>query len=248
MSRGAVAAFSRAKIRRSRSTCWAWIPDVLPVSKNRRKPLCLNPRITRSTVTYLVTECKTPEDRGRTSRNRGRKDKESDFSARIRICPADSSDRNPPIAIVSVSTAAQKAETFSANSARIPDRVLVSTCAANRKQWVRAMMGPNGSVERPGRANASPRSALTRGSPPKLSGISQPQYRSRRTPKYRGRRTPKYRGRRTPSIKCSSQVRSSSSSTTRICTARLSRMRRFAVSRSSNRNGDRLFFLTSRLP
>jgi hypothetical protein len=232
MSRGAVAAFSRAKIRRSRSTCWAWIPDVLPVSKNRRKPLCLNPRITRSTVTYLVTECKTPEDRGRTSRNRGRKDKESDFSARIRICPADSSDRNPPIAIVSVSTAAQKAETFSANSARIPDRVLVSTCAANRKQWVRAMMGPNGSVERPGRANASPRSALTRGSPPKLSGISQPQYR----------------GRRTPSIKCSSQVRSSSSSTTRICTARLSRMRRFAVSRSSDRNGDRLLFLASRLP
>ncbi len=42
--------------------------------------------------------------------------------------------RTPPAAIVSVSTSAQKAKKFSANSARIPDRVLVSTGAANQER------------------------------------------------------------------------------------------------------------------
>jgi len=58
MSREAVAEFSCAKMRRSRSACWVRMPDLLPASKNRPNPLCLNPRITRTTVTYSVTDCK----------------------------------------------------------------------------------------------------------------------------------------------------------------------------------------------
>ena len=46
MSRGAVAALNRPKIRRRRSACCAWTPAFEPVSKNLANPLCLNPRIT----------------------------------------------------------------------------------------------------------------------------------------------------------------------------------------------------------
>ncbi len=70
MSRGAVAEFNWAKMRRTRSACWAWIPDLLPVSKNRPKPLCLKPRITRLPVTLCVTEHKSPEGQDNTSRQR----------------------------------------------------------------------------------------------------------------------------------------------------------------------------------
>jgi len=41
---------------------------MLPVSKNRPKPLCLNVRITRLTVTYCVTDNKPVKDRHAPSR------------------------------------------------------------------------------------------------------------------------------------------------------------------------------------
>ena len=60
MSRGEVAALKRPKIRRSHSACCAWMPAFEPVSKNLANPLCLNPRITRLSVTQHVTGHKTP--------------------------------------------------------------------------------------------------------------------------------------------------------------------------------------------
>lgn len=60
MSRGEVAALKRPKIRRSRSACCAWMPAFEPVSKNLANPLCLNPRITRLSVTQNVTGHKMP--------------------------------------------------------------------------------------------------------------------------------------------------------------------------------------------
>ena len=60
MSCGEVAALNRPKISRSRSVCCAWMPAFEPVPKNLASPLCLNPRITRTSVTYNVTGNKTP--------------------------------------------------------------------------------------------------------------------------------------------------------------------------------------------
>ena len=63
MSRGEVAALNRPRIRRSRSACCAWTPAFEPVAKNLANPLCLNPRITRISVTQDVTGHKTPNAR-----------------------------------------------------------------------------------------------------------------------------------------------------------------------------------------
>ncbi len=60
MSRGEVAALKRPKMSRSRSACCAWMPAFEPVSKNLASPFCLNPRITRISVTQDVTDHKTP--------------------------------------------------------------------------------------------------------------------------------------------------------------------------------------------
>ena len=47
------------------------MPDLVPVSKKRPNPLCLNPRITRITVTYYVTDNKSPDGQDETSRADG---------------------------------------------------------------------------------------------------------------------------------------------------------------------------------
>ena len=60
MSCGEVAALNRPRIRRSRSACCACTPAFEPVAKNLANPLCLNPRITRISVTQDVTGHKTP--------------------------------------------------------------------------------------------------------------------------------------------------------------------------------------------
>src|SRR5580700_3778131 len=59
ISRALVDACKRPRIRRRRSACWTWIPDLTPVLKNRSIPLCRNPLIT--IVTYHVTGYYCPQ-------------------------------------------------------------------------------------------------------------------------------------------------------------------------------------------
>ena len=47
ISLGFIETFSRPRIKRKRSACLAWIPDLIPLVKSFSNPLCLKRRITR---------------------------------------------------------------------------------------------------------------------------------------------------------------------------------------------------------